>query len=87
MTVRLAQEALRAAAHGGTAQFFPCGKADLARNAHIAQNVEDHPPPRDGRALLIDMLKIAAPLDHLCTRQCVSFFFHIAKKEVTRGDL
>jgi len=31
-------------------------------------------------------LKIAAALDHLCARQC-EFFFHIVKKEVTRGDL
>ena len=45
--VRLAQEALRAAAHGGTAQFFPGGKADLSRDTRVAQDIEDHAPPRD----------------------------------------
>ena len=45
--VRLAQEALRAAAHSGTAQFFPGGKADLSRDTRVAQDIEDHAPPRD----------------------------------------
>ena len=86
MAIRLAQETLRTAAHSGAPEFFPGGKADLARNAAIAQDIEDHPASHDGSALLIDVLKVAAPLDHLGARQCVSFF-HIAKKEVTRGDL
>ena len=59
MAICLAQEALRAAAHGGAAEFFPGGKADFARNARIAQNVEDYSPPRHNRAVLIDILKIA----------------------------
>ena len=77
MAIRLAQKTLRAAAHGGTAQFFPGGKADLARNALLPQNIQDHAASCDSGPLLIDVLKVAATLDHLCTRQCV-FFFHIA---------
>ena len=85
--VRLAQEALRAAAHGGTAQFFPGGKADLSRDTRVAQDIEDHAPSRDRAPLLIDALKVAATLDHPAARQCISFLFHIRKKEVTCGDL
>ena len=85
--VRLAQEALRAAAHGGTAQFFPGGKADLSRDTRVAQDIEDHAPPRDRAPLLIDALKVAAALDHPAARQCISFLFHIRKKEATCGDL
>jgi len=87
MAICLTQETLRAAAHGGAAEFFPGGKADFARDARIAQNVEDHSPPRHNRAVLIDILKIAPPLNDLRARQRVSLFFHIVKKEVTRGDL
>ena len=75
------------ASHGGAAEFLPGGKADFARNARIAQNIEDHSPPRHNRAVLIDILKIAPPLNDLRARQRVSLFFHIVKKEVTRGDL
>ena len=85
--VRLAQETLRAAAHGGTAQFFSGGKADLSRDTRVAQDIEDHTPPRDRAPLLIDALKVAAALDHPAARQCISFLFHIRKKEVTCGDL
>ena len=53
----------------------------------LDQNVEDHSPPRHNRAVLIDILKIAPPLNDLRARQRVSLFFHIVKKEVTRGDL
>jgi len=83
MAKRLAQEAFRTAAHSSAPEFFSGGKADLARNACITQDIENHPPPRDRFSLLIDVLKVAAPLNHLRARQCVSFS-HIAKKEVTR---
>ena len=37
MAVRLAQETLRTAAHSGAPEFFPGGKADLARDTAVAQ--------------------------------------------------
>ena len=76
MAIRLAQEALRAAAHGGTAEFFPGGKADLARDATVTQDLENHAPPCNGGTFLIDMLKVTAALDHLGARQCVFFLIH-----------
>ena len=85
--IRFTQKTLRAIAHSGTAEFFPGGKADLSRDTRVAQDIEDHAPPRDRAPLLIDALKVAAALDHPAARQCISFLFHIRKKEATCGDL
>ena len=39
MAIRLTQETLRTAAHSGTPEFFSGGKADLARDACVTQDV------------------------------------------------
>ena len=75
-TVCFAHKTLCAAAHGCRSQFFPRSKADFARNARIAQDVEDHIPPREGGSFMIDVLKIAAPLDYLRARERISLLVH-----------
>ena len=80
MAIGLSHEPIHPAALRSSAEFFSCGKGDIARKARCTQHAEDHAPPRIGSACMVNMLEIIAPFNDLRARERISLFHHPLKK-------